>query len=56
MTMTEITEEELAALAVLKQTGVNVLEAAQVAGAALRAGRGRVRRALRCPFAALPQL
>ncbi|MBR3927210.1 MAG: hypothetical protein IKJ58_10660, partial [Akkermansia sp.] len=44
----EITKEELAALAVLKQTGVNVLEAAQVAGVALRAGRGRVRRALRC--------
>ncbi len=48
MNVTEITEEELAALAVLKQTGVNVLEAAQVAGAALRAGRGRVRCALRC--------
>ena len=48
MNVTEITEEELAALVVLKQTGVNVLEAAQVAGVALRAGRGRVRRALRC--------
>ena len=48
MNVTEITEEELAALAVLKQTGVNVQEAAQVAGAALRAGCGRGRRALRC--------
>ena len=36
MNAIKITEEELAALAVLKQTRVNVLEAAQVAGAVLR--------------------
>ena len=43
-----IREEELAALAVLKQTGVNVLEAAIVAKAALAVGRGKMKRAMKC--------
>ena len=38
----------LAAVEVLRQTGVNVLEAALVAKAALEAGRGRVKRAMTC--------
>ena len=40
--------EECAAIEVLRQTGVNVLEAALVAKRALEAGRGRVRRAVEC--------
>ena len=44
----ELTENEFAALALLKTSGVPVLEAAQVACAALRTGRGRVKRALKC--------
>ncbi len=40
--------EELAALEVLRQTGVNIIEAALVAKAALEAGRGRVKRAKAC--------
>ena len=39
---------ELAAVEVLRQTGVDVLEAALVAKRALEAGRGRVRRAMAC--------
>ena len=39
---------ELAAVEVLRQTGVDVLEAALVAKAALEAGRGRVKRAMAC--------
>ena len=42
-----ITREELAALEVLRSTGVGVLAAAEVAKAALVAGRGRVKRALK---------
>ncbi len=42
------TSEETAALALLKSTKLPLLEAAQVACAAVRAGRGRVKRALRC--------
>ena len=42
------TDEETAALALLKSTKLPLLEAAQVACAAVRAGRGRVKRALRC--------
>ncbi|MCH5284842.1 MAG: tyrosine-type recombinase/integrase [Akkermansiaceae bacterium] len=41
-------DKELAAIEVLRQTGVDVLEAALVARAALAAGRGRVRRAMAC--------
>ena len=44
----ELTENEFAALALLKTSGVPVLEAAQVACAALKAGRGRVKRTLKC--------
>ncbi len=42
------TDEETAALALLRSTKLPLLEAAQVACAAVRAGRGRVKRALRC--------
>ncbi len=42
------TDEETAALTLLKSTKLSLLEAAQVACAAIRAGRGRVKRALRC--------
>ena len=42
------TKEETVALALLKSTKLPLLEAAQVACAAVRAGRGRVKRALRC--------
>lgn len=40
--------EELAAIEVLRQTGVNVVEAALIAKTALEAGRGRVKRAMQC--------
>ena len=43
-----VTREEIAALEVLRSTGVGVLDAAQVACAALKAGRGRIKRALKC--------
>ena len=41
-------EIEMAAIEVLKSTGADVLEAALVAKEALRVGRGRVRRAMKC--------
>ena len=41
-------QTELAAVEVLRQTGVDVLEAALVAKRALEAGRGRVKRAMAC--------
>ena len=41
-------ETDKAALAVLRSTGIPVLEAALVAKSALRTGRGKVNRALRC--------
>ncbi len=41
-------QKELAAVEVLRQTGVDVLEAALVAKRALEAGRGRVKRAMAC--------
>ena len=41
-------KEERAAIEVLRQTGVNVVEAALIAKAALEAGRGRVKRAVEC--------
>lgn len=44
----EIAEQERAALAVLRSTGIDVLEAALVAKEALAAGRGRVKRARQC--------
>ena len=44
----EITETERAALVVLRKTGIDVLEAALVAKAALESGRGRVKRARAC--------
>ena len=46
--MTRLTEKEMAALVMLRGTGVDILEAAQVACAAVRAGRGRVRRSMKC--------
>ncbi len=42
------TDDEIAALALLQSTKLPLLEVAQVACAAIRAGRGRVKRALRC--------
>ncbi len=42
------TSEETAALALLRSTKLPLLEAAQVACAAVRAGRGKMKRALRC--------
>ncbi|MBQ4636671.1 MAG: tyrosine-type recombinase/integrase [Akkermansia sp.] len=44
----DVTREELAALEILKSTGAGVLAAAQVASAALKVGRGRVKRAMKC--------
>ncbi len=46
--MDEITSQEQAALAVLKSTKVNVLEAAMVAKEALEVGPGRIKRARKC--------
>ena len=40
--------EELAAIEVLRQTGVDIVEAAFIAKTALEAGRGRVKRAMEC--------
>ncbi len=45
---TKISEKELAALEVLRSTGIDVLEAALVAKEALKSGRGRVKRARAC--------
>ena len=42
------TDMDTAALAVLRSTGINILEAAILAREALEAGRGRVRRARKC--------
>ena len=44
----ELTENEFAALTLLKSTGVPTLDAAQLACAVIKAGRGKVKRALRC--------
>ena len=46
--MKKRTQKEVAALEVLKGTGVDVLEAALLAKSVLEAGRGRVRRARAC--------
>ena len=43
-----LSEKEQAALAVLRSTGANALDAALVAKSALEAGRGKVKRALKC--------
>ena len=48
VTGADVTSVEVAALGVLRGTGVDVLEAALVAKAALEAGRGRVKRAREC--------
>lgn len=45
--MVELTTRELAALEVLKQTCVDVLEASLIAKAALKAGRGRIKRTMK---------
>lgn len=42
------TEIDTAALAVLKSTGINILEAAILAKEALDAERGKIRRARKC--------
>ena len=54
--MNEISSQERAALAVLKSTKVDILEAALVAKEALAAGRGRVKRARRCIIAGAESL
>lgn len=54
--MNEITSQERAALAVLKSTKVDILEAALVAKEALAAGRGRVKRARKCIAAGVEAL
>ncbi len=46
--ITELSEDEMAALVLLKRSGVPALEAAQVACAAIQLGKGRTKRALRC--------
>lgn len=46
--MKAIEDKELAALEVLKSTGIDVLEAALVAKEAVKSGRGRVKRARAC--------
>ena len=43
-----VTTAEVAALEVLRETGVDILEAALIAKTALEAGRGRVKRAVEC--------
>jgi len=52
----ELSEEEMAALVLLKRSGVPALEAAQVAYAALKSGKGRTKRALRCIAAGAEEL
>ena len=54
--MNNISTEDMAALAVLKSTNINVLEAAIVAKEALMAGRGRVKRARKCIAAGAAEL
>lgn len=44
---THITDESVA-VEILRRTGVNLVEAAMVAKAAIEAGRGRVKRAMKC--------
>ena len=51
-----INNQELAALEVLRQTGVAILDAALVAKTAIEAGRGRVRRAMKCISAGVEML
>ena len=52
----ELSEEEMAALVLLKRSGVPALEAAQVACAAIKSGNGRTKRALRCIAAGVAEL
>lgn len=44
----EVTEEEYAAVIILKNTGVNIIEAALIAKDALAKGRGQLRRVRKC--------
>ena len=46
--MNTYTSEEVAALEILRGTGVNIVEAALVARSALEAGRYKVKRAMKC--------
>ena len=52
----ELSEEEMAALVLLKRSGVPALDAAQVACAAIKSGKGRTKRALRCIAAGVAEL
>ena len=54
--ITELSEEEMAALVLLKRSGVPALEAAQVACVAIKSGKGRTKRALRCIAAGAEEL
>ena len=56
MNKKDLAEEDMAALALLRSTGIPILEAAQVACAAIRSGRGRVRRAMKCIVAGAESL
>ncbi|MBO5684248.1 MAG: tyrosine-type recombinase/integrase [Akkermansia sp.] len=52
----ELSEEEMAALVLLKRSGVPALEAALVACAAIQSGKGRTKRAMRCIAAGAEEL
>ena len=48
MLMNTQSEQEQAAVAILRATGANIIEAALVAKSALEAGRGQIKRAMKC--------
>lgn len=56
MKETQITEQELAALAILRDTGVPILEAALIAREALAVNRGQTKRTRRCLAAGMEAL
>ena len=56
VTGTAVTSAEIAALEVLRETGVDILEAALIAKTALEAGHGRVKRAVECIYAGVETL
>lgn len=52
----ELTKEEMAALAVLKKSGDDLMEVALIAKEAMDAGRGKIKRARRCIAAGIEEL
>ena len=52
----ELTREEMAALAVLKSAGENMMEVAIIAKEAMEAGRGKLKRARKCIAAGVEEL